>query len=474
MNHDEYRSYDAIGLAGLVGAGQVSPGELLDCALAAVDELNPEINAIVAMFADEARQAIDAGLPDGPLRGVPYAMKDLWATMAGQTTTNGSRLFAGAVADHDAEVVRRYRAAGLVLFAKTNTPEMGLSPSTEPKLFGPTRNPWNRDHSPGGSSGGAAAAVAAGILPAAHASDGGGSIRIPASSCGLFGMKPTRARISAGPDRGEGWGGMSTQHAVSRTVRDSAALLDATAGPMSGDPYWAPPPDGTFLEKVGQAPPSLRIGLCVTAPNAAPVAGESLAAAESTGRKLESLGHRVEIFTWPFGPELLAKPQTSIIGPNIAASIQTRLAQLGRELLDDDLEPVTAAIAARGRSTFAVDYVAAIAAMHQIGREMARAFETVDVLVTPTTGAPPPPLGVLDGSDVSRFGREVVTYTAFTSLANITGQPAMSLPLDRSGDGLPIGTQVYGRFGDEGLLFQLAGQVEEAFPWSFLWDKTTG
>ena len=464
MHLAEYRTFDALGLADLVARSQVTAHELLDAAMEAVADRNPVVNAVVNLFDDQARKAIEAGLPEGPFRGVPFAIKDLWTNVAGITTSNSSRLFV-SVPSVDSEIVARYRRAGLVLFAKTNTPELGLSPTTEPAMFGPTSNPWDPAFSAGGSSGGAAAAVASGILPMSHATDGGGSIRIPASCCGVFGLKPTRARISLAPDRGEGWGGMSTQHVVSRSVRDSAAALDACAGAVPGDPYWAPPPAGPYVAEVGRDPGSLRVGLVVEAPNGVSASGPCREAVEQTARRLDSLGHRVDPVSWPFDRDLMARAQASIIGPSVAAAVAARLNQLGRDLQPDDLEEVSARVAEAGRSASAVDYINSASAMHQIGRTMATVFERIDVLLTPTLPDPPLKLGILVGSDVKRFAELTPRVTAFTTLANITGIPAMSVPLDSTPDGLPMGTQFMARFGDEATLLRLAAQLEAAHPW---------
>ncbi len=467
MDLNEYSAEDATGLAALIRAKQVSPGEVLDAAMGAINAANPELNAVVRIMEDSARVAVAGGPPTGPLGGVPFLVKDLGVDVAGTVTTNGSRLFADAPpAPADSELVARYRRAGLVLVGRSNTPEFGLTPTTEPALFGPTRNPHDPGRSPGGSSGGAAAAVASGMVPAAHASDGGGSIRIPASCCGLFGMKPTRGRVTLAPDRGEGWAGMSTNHAVTRTVRDSATLLDAVSAPAPGDPYWAPPPAGTFLDAAGRDPGPLRVGLCVTAANGSSVDPQCRAAAEATARRLEGLGHRVQEVRWPFGPELVAAAQVGVIGANVAAAVQARLAELGRPRRDGDLEPVTAAIVDWGALTGAVDYVNAVASIHRIGRLMGGLFETIDVLVTPTLACLPPELGTVGGTDVMRFADTVAPLVAFTSVINMSGQPAMSLPLDRSDGGLPLGTQIVGRFGEETTLFRLAGQMERAHPWT--------
>ena len=467
MKVSEYRALDATSLAELVRRREVTADELLDTALDAIRDFNPSLNAVVTLFEDAARASIASGLPDGPFTGVPFAIKDLNATVEGVVTTNGSRAYSDALASGDSVAVQRYRSAGLVLFAKTNTPEFGLCPSTEPALFGPTLNPWDPGLSPGGSSGGAAAAVASGMLPAAHASDGGGSIRIPASACGLFGLKPTRARVTLGPTRGEGWGGLSTQHALTRSVRDSAALLDAVAGPWSGDPYWAPPAPRSFVEELNAPPGSLRVGICTGAPGGIGVEPACRDAAEATALRLEALGHRVEPVGWPFAPELLAAAQSAVIAPNIAASLEERIAARGRPLEPGELEPVSLTIVEWGRSATAVDYVRSVNAAHAVGRAMARLFDSIDVMVTPTLAALPPTIGTVNGQDVERFVEGVAPLVAFTAVCNLSGQPAMSLPLDAAG-GIPVGTQVIGRFGDEATLIRLATQVEAAHPWTGL------
>lgn len=334
----EFEQYDGIGLADLVRRRQVRPEEVLEAAIARVEARNPAVNAVVSRLYDEARAAIRAGLPVGPFTGVPYLLKDLGALYTGAITSFGSRLFVDYRADHDSEITARLKRAGLVIFGKTNTPEFGLSASTEPRLFGATRNPWNLSHSAGGSSGGSAAAVAAGMLPMAHATDGGGSIRIPASCCGLVGLKPTRARNPLGPDLGEGWGGASVAHAVTRTVRDSAALLDATSGPDVGDPYWAPPPAGPFLSEVGREPGRLRIALTTMPWNGQPVDPECIEATRAAARLCERLGHRVEEARPEVDESALWLATRIIIGANIRAVLEARAATLCRELSADDVE----------------------------------------------------------------------------------------------------------------------------------------
>ena len=464
MRVGEYVELDGLALAELVRDRQVSAQEILDAALGAAEQLGAEVAPYVEVFADRARAAVGNGVPAGPFTGVPFALKDLWTSWSGTVTGNGSRLFAGDPAPHDDALVQRYRAAGFVLLAKTKTAELGLSPTTEPAAHGPAANPWDLGRSAGGSSGGAASAVAAGLLPLAHATDGGGSIRIPASRCGLFGLKPTRGRVSSAP-RGEGWAGLSAQHVVSRTVRDSAAALDVAAGPVPGDPYSAPPGPRSYLEEVSRPPGRLRVGLCTASLNGAAVDGEVRATAQRTAERLAQLGHDVVEVTWPATPEQVTAVQSGVIPAHVAAAVDARLAQLGRELRDGDLEPVTAAFLEWGRSASAGDYVRAVTTMQEMGRATAALFEQVDVVLSPTCGDLAPELGRLDGSSLERFIANIGPSGAFASLANATGQPAMSLPLDLAQDGTPIGSQVMGRFGDEATLLRLAGQLEAAHPW---------
>ena len=330
-------SYDAIGLADLVRRREVTPAELLEAAIARVDAVNPRINAVTQDHRDWARSMVTAGLPDGALHGVPFLIKDLYATITGTCTSNGSAFFQDNVADHDTEMVARYRRAGMVLFGKTNTPEFGLTVTTEPRLFGPARNPWNLEYSTGGSSGGSAAAVAAGIVPAAHSSDGGGSIRIPASCCGLFGLKPTRARNPAGPDRGDGWSGMSTEHVVSRSVRDSAALLDVTRGPDIGAPYFAAPPARPYLDEVGEEAGRLRIGLWTAAPDGVALHPEVMHAVRDAAKLAEGFGHRVEEVTPRFVDESYADAFRTIIAGSVAMSLNKHATRMGKALSMDCL-----------------------------------------------------------------------------------------------------------------------------------------
>jgi len=463
---NDYEAYDALGLADLVRRGEASPEELLEAAVARAEDRNPAINAITVKMYEEARKAIQAGLPDGPFRGVPFLLKDLYAMYAGSRTTNGSRFFADFVPDHDSELVTRYKRAGLVIFGKAASPEFGITSTTESVLFGKTRNPWNPEHTAGGSSGGSAAAVAAGILPAANASDGGGSIRIPASCCGLFGLKPTRARVPMGPDVGEGWSGLSTVHAVTRSVRDSAALLDASAGPEVGDPYWAPPAERPFLEEMGRSPGRLRVALVTRAFNGADTHPDCVSAAQHAAGLCASLGHEVEEALLALDAGAIGEAVRVIVAANLRATLDERAQALGRKFTPDDVEPLTYATAAQ---TFdAAKYARAIRVVHRAGRQVGRFFTRYDVLLTPTMATPPLKLGALalTNADSDAFLKNLGLTVGFTQLMNIAGNPAMSVPLFWSPQGLPVGVQFAAGFGGEATLFRMAAQLEQAQPWA--------
>jgi amidase len=463
----EYDRYDALGLAGLVRDKEISAAELLETAIARVEAGNPRLNAITHKLYDRARAAVAAGLPDGPLAGVPFMLKDLGAFEKGIPCSFGSRFFDGFIAPVDATITERYRAAGLVVLARTATPEFGLNATTEPALHGPTRNPWDLTRSAGGSSGGSAAAVAARLLPAAHATDGGGSIRIPASCCGLFGLKPTRARNPSGPLVGEGWSGMSVGHVVTISVRDSAALLDATHGPAPGDPYPAPPVARPFLAEVGADPGRLRIALVTVPPDGTPVHPDCVAAAENAARLCAELGHVVEPADLPPLPPIFAGATGIIICANLRNTLEKRGRALGREPRPDDVERVTWQMAERGRRHSAAEYAGAVQGIHDVGRTLAPFFARYDVLLSPTLAQPPVALGHLDMmlDDLDAFTERLAAFMPFTPLFNITGQPAASLPLSWNAQGLPIGVQFAAPFGDEATLFRLAAQLEAAAPW---------
>ncbi|MCZ6546231.1 MAG: amidase [Chloroflexi bacterium] len=467
MPFAESESYDGLGLAELVANDDVKPEELLDAAIERADARNPVLNAIPYRWDDEARASIAGGLPEGPFRGVPFLLKDLGTPYAGQPMSSGSGLFAEFVADHDSELVSRWTAAGLVIFGRTTSPEFGLTSTTESRLHGETHNPWDLERTPGGSSGGSAAAVAAGVLPIASASDGGGSIRIPASCCGLFGMKPTRGRNPSGPDVGEGWAGMSTAHAVSRSVRDSAALLDATAGPDVGAPYWAQPPARPFLEEVGVDPGKLRIGYVLEAFNGSEVDPACLAAVADAAELCAGLGHDVEPVAVELDRESWGRASALIVTTSTRVTVEDRAKDLGREATPDDVERWTWRSATTEEAT-AGDYARAVRDVHAVGRQVNRYFEEYDVLLSPTMAVPPLELGrlSLDREDQAAFRDDIVRTIGFTSLFNASGNPAMSVPLFWNEEGLPIGLQFAGRYSDEATLFRLAGQLESARPWA--------
>jgi Asp-tRNA(Asn)/Glu-tRNA(Gln) amidotransferase A subunit family amidase len=446
----------------------VSARELTEAAIARIETLNPRLNAVVTKLYDQALEAIRSGLPTGPLTGVPFLLKDINASMKGVPTSGGSGPFAKIPAPHDSETVIRYRKAGLTILGKTNTPELGLNLSTEPELFGPTRNPWSLEHSAGGSSGGSAAAVASGMVPVAHASDGGGSIRIPASCCGLFGLKPTRGRISAGPDAGEGWGGLSTQHVVSRSVRDSALFLDFSAGPSVGDPYWAEPSQTTFLEATKRDPRRLKIAVSFKTPNEVPIDPACIAATRATARLCESLGHSVEEAYPTYAFEDMRLAAATVICGNIAARLDKLALARGKDIAEEEVEPLTWICYQGGKLATAANYATGMQTLHRTGREVAPFFETYDVLLTPVLAKPPIKLGVANtqSKNTEEFIEVVKTYSPFCQLFNVTGQPAMSVPLHWTEDGVPIGLHFAARYGAEAVLFSLAAQLERAKPWA--------
>jgi len=468
-----FQNNDATGLAAMVANGEVSPDQLLDIALEQVAALNPRLNAVVLVQENTAHDAIRRGLPDGPFRGVPFVLKDLGAAAVDFPTNNGSKLTQGMVWGHDSEIYKRMRATGLVTFARTASPEFGVGPVTESQIYGgPTRNPWNPNHTSGGSSGGSGAAVAAGMVPVAHGSDGGGSVRIPASSCGLVGFKPTRARLPSGPMAGEGWGGMAMDGFLTRSLRDTASLLDAVRGADLGAPYWAPPMQGSFTEAMARQTGPLKIMVSTQIPGGGAVHPECAAAVEKTARLLEGLGHHVEEFTESADLDVagMMLAWTKIVACGTALTVRGILA--GAPLDPALIEGVT-----RGAITYAdrisgADYLAAVNAVHAFGRRMAHVFEACDVLVTPTLATPPAPVDRYkpDNEDFVdyRTGEEngVFRYSPFTAIFNASGQPAVSLPLHWSADGLPVGVHLAMGFGQDERLMSLAGEIETAAPWA--------
>ena len=464
----EYADYDGLGLAELVRRKEVSPRELVTAAIAAIEALNPKLNAVVATLMAEAEAAAEGPLPEGPFRGVPFLLKDLTVSCAGLPTNCGSRYFQGWTRDFDSEILIRWKRAGLIVVGKTNTPELGSSGSTEPVLTGATRNPWNLEHTPGGSSGGSAAAVAAGMVPAAHANDAGGSIRGPASCCGVVGLKPTRGRNPLGPDAAEHWNGLVVEHVVTRSVRDSAALLDCTAGADVGDPHVAPPPARPFLQEVGADPGRLRIGVNSTGAQGADFSPDCVAAVESTARLLADLGHRVEEASPSWDAEALGAAFMAIFAANTALAIADRQAATGIAPSGDNLEGNNLWLLESGRALTAVDQLHALAELNTASRRFAGFFQDHDVWLTPTMATPPPPLGHLyaDVTEVERFFERLWRFNPLNSVYNATGQPAITLPLHWSESGLPIGVMLGAGFGEEALLFRLAAQLEEAKPWA--------
>ncbi len=464
----EYDKYDALGLAQLISKKQITPTELLNAVRERIEKINPKINAICHQFYDKAETQIKAGLAKGAFYGVPFLLKDLRADLQGTPMASGSRLFKDNVSTHDATITARYKQAGLVIFGKSATPEFGLTVTTESVLTGKTRNPYNLERIAGGSSGGAAAAVAARILPLAHASDGGGSIRIPASCCGLFGLKTTRGRVPLGPDALEGWGGMSVQHAVSISVRDSAALLDATAGMEPGSPYDAPKPARPFLQEVGAKPGKLKIALMLEPPTKTPVHDECKKAAIDAAKLCESLGHTVEEAAPAIDAAAMREAQVNVIAISIAKLLEDAAKTMGRAVTDKDVETVTWAYYQSGLRHTGVTYARAISTFQQLGLALAKFHEKYDVILSPTLAKPPIALDVLGLSpkDIQAYSREIGEFSPFTALFNMTGQPSMSVPLHWTVDGLPVGVMFTSRFGDEATLIRLASQLEEAKPWA--------
>jgi amidase/6-aminohexanoate-cyclic-dimer hydrolase len=465
MAFREYGSYDGVGLAKLVREKQVSPKELLDEAVARTAKVDSQINAVVVKHYDHAERQIEKGLPDGPFTGVPFLLKDL-VLLQGTRTTFGASLHKDNVADHSSTLAQRFVDAGVTIFGKSSSPEFGLMPTTESRLFGPTRNPWNLAHSSGGSSGGAAAAVAARVVPVAHASDGGGSIRIPASASGVFGLKPTRARNPLGPDRGEGWGGFSCGHVVSISVRDSAVMLDAIHGPEPSSPYAAPAPERPFAQEVGRDPGRLRIAFTGRSPYGDAIDPEIAAAVREVASLLASLGHHVE----ERAPPLAADPaavMSTIVAANTALSVRLAEQNHGRAMTENDFELLTLASAHNAQKATATDYVDAQLGAFQISRALATFFASCDVFLCPTLCSPPLRIGELDtmSQDLSHIAPILRRYMPATSMFNMSGQPAMSVPLAWDAAGLPLGMMFSARFGDEATLFRLAAQLEQTRPW---------
>ena len=486
---NDFSNYDAVGLAQLVRTRQVSPRELVDASIERIEALNPRLNAVVHKMYTSARTLADAPLGDGPFHGVPFLLKDLVSWYQGEPVTSGSRLFKDWIAPHDTEIVKRYRKSGVIVLGKTNTPEFGLTPYTEPELFGPTMNPWDTTRTPGGSSGGSAAAVASGMVPWAGGGDGGGSIRIPASCCGIFGLKPTRGRTPVGPLLGELWQGAAIEHCLTRSVRDSAAMLDAICGPEVGAPYWAPEPSRPYLEEVGHPPGRLRIAFTSTPFLGHTVDPDCVAALGETIALLESLGHEVVEAAPPVNREEFNRSFLTVVCGEVRADMLEAKSRLGRTPGPADVEYTTWALNLLGASLSAGTFVKAERYLRSASRSVGDFFETIDVLVTPTMAMPPFKIGALQplpheramlkllgrlraGNVLKLLGAleqtadKIFDFIPYPPLFNVTGQPAMSVPLYWTAGNLPVGSHFVGRYGDEATLFRLAAQLEQARPWA--------
>ena len=485
----DYDKYDGLGLAELVRKKEVKPSELVEEAISRIERLNPQLNAVIYKMYELARKTATGDLPDGPFKGVPFLMKDLLMAYAGVPLTNGSRFFKDFVPDHDSELVNRFKAAGIIVVGKSNLPEFGLVPITEPELFGPTNNPWDLARTPGGSSGGSAAAVAARMVPLAHASDGGGSIRMPASCCGVFGLKPTRGRTPIGPDFGEAWRGLHCDHVLTRSVRDSAAMLDATAGPDVGAPYYAAPPARPFLTEVDTDPGRLRMAFTSEPFLGDVVDKDCVKGLEATVRLCQDLGHEIVQAAPQIDWKAFARAFLTIVCVETRAAIKEAEVLLNRKASFKDFEPSTWVLGLLGRQCRAPEFSRCLNLAQFTAREVGEFFEKYDVLLTPTLARPPVATGELQLkgiraavmrllgrvnagrlintlSGIEALSQHVFGFMPYTPLFNVTGQPAMSVPLYWNNEGLPIGMQFVGRYGDEATLFRLASQLERARPWS--------
>lgn len=470
---DEFAFLDATAQADLVRRGEASPAELVDAAIARVEALNPHLNAVIHPRFERAREEARAELPDGPFRGVPTLFKDLMAAMEGEPYHEGLRPLkeAGYRSPVTDNLAQRLLDSGLVCLGRTNAPEIGLVPTTEPPAYGPTHNPWNVERTPGGSSGGSAAAVAAGLVPVAHGNDGGGSIRIPASCCGLVGLKPSRGRSSLGPRSGQLVNFLAVENLLARSVRDVATALDVIREPFPGDPIVAPGPVRPYAEEVRADPGHLRIGMLTENPlGTGAVDPECVAAAHGAAKLLESLGHTVEVAS----PEALAQPELVmqfgvVWSAGAAATLEQFSSLIGRRIVAEEVEPLTWGLAEMGRQVQALDLIASIAAMQTFTRKLAAWWaDGFDLLLTPTLAEPPVPLGTFASTAEDPLGAffRAGTFTPFTPAFNVTGQPAVSLPMHETADGLPVGVQFVAAYGREDVLVRVSAQIEAAAPWA--------
>lgn len=459
---------DATAQAELVRTGQLSATELVESAIERIETLNPMLNAVISTTYDRAL-ARAAAEPTGPLAGVPYLLKDLVIEQAGTPFTEGSRFLAGQVSTITSELVTRLERAGLVILGRTNAPEFGMVPTCEPLLHGPTRNPWALDHSTSGSSGGSAAAVASGMVPMAHGNDVGGSLRYPASACALFALKPSRARNPLGPLYGDVANGLAVEHALTRTVRDSALLLDLTAGPSPGDPYPAPPLARPLRDEVGADPGRLRIAVSTSRADGQPAHPDAQTAVDEAVRVLTDLGHDLVDADLPGLSEQVGQAIGTMFDALTAWIAAYWIEIVGREPREDELEPLTWAYWQAGRRVAAADYLHAVETIQRFARTVAGFLTTYDLFLTPTLSTPPAPLGWItstpdDPYRALRNGGQTVAYAGV--VANLTGNPAVSVPMTWTAGGLPMGVHVLGRFGDEATLIRLASQLEAAHPWA--------
>jgi len=468
MPFDEYAQYDGLGLAELVAKKNVKPIELIDEAIARAERLNPALNAIVFKAYGLARDAAKAKVPSGPFTGVPILLKDMRGGATGMPTRSGSRYSPVILAKHDSTLVARYRAAGLIPLGKTNVPEFGILPTTESKLYGAAHNPWNLAHTPGGSSGGSAAAVAAGIVPIAHSTDGGGSIRIPASCCGLVGLKVSRGRITQGPDMADSTSGLSVDNVVSRSVRDTAAALDLSCALDYGDPYFAPAPAGSYLDGIKRKPKRLKIAVALKALDGRAFDPEIVSALKKTVKLCEALGHTVEEASPVIDPAQMTLAFMTIWAANAAFGIDNLARLTGIAPSLDVVEGLTFGLYQAGKGVTVTQFMTMLQVMHRAARAAAKFHETYDLWLTPTLASLPLKLGVIDidETDVQKAFEPIIGYVPFTAMQNATGQPAINLPLHWSKSGLPIGVQFVARNGDEMILLKLAAELEKAQPWA--------
>ena len=464
----ELLQLDATAQAALIRTREITAHELVSAAIAQVERLNPQLNAVITPMFELALANAQQPLSEGAFAGVPFLLKDLQAAYEGVPMSAGSRWLKDFKPNGDSELVKRYKRAGLIVIGKTNTPEFGLLPTTEPELYGATHNPWDVTRTPGGSSGGSAAAVAARMTAMAHANDGGGSIRIPASCCGVFGLKPTRGRNPLGPHFGDIFSGLVAEHAVTISVRDSAALLDATAGYDAGDPYIAPLPARPFAQEVGADPGKLRIAFSTTPPNGAMVHPDCIAAVSDAAKLCEQLGHHVTEAAPQLHGEMLGKAFFTVWTAGCAWTIDSYSFAVGGKPTDDQIEPLTHVMIELGRKRSAPEYLLAVQTLQIFARRIAQFMNDYDLLLTPVLAEPPVPLGTFDATpeDAMAGMKRSGSFSPFTAIQNMTGQPAMSVPLYWNEAGLPIGVQFAARYGDEATLFRLAAQLEAARPWA--------